>query len=814
MTTANKESLQNLIRRGSEYPGANYVVRPDGRRKRITPELVDDLCTEIEPGYKVERHLQDGDIVLFNRHPSLHKQSIMGHKVRVLPGRTFRIHPATAFPYNADFDGDETNIHAPQTEEARSEAEILLNVNNNIISSKNTINLIGGVADAVTGTYVLGRQTFDKAEADQILFQTGIINEGKAKSLTGLDVFKKIIPADAKITMPTDLSGENTFGSEDGVMVRELDKQVGREATVEAIERSFTLGSSYLTRRGYTLSLRDLFVPDKVRAETEKLIADATKKTEKIIEQAQSGSLELIPGKDVQESREVKISQVLNEVRTNIGKVINENLSEDGNISHMMAAGGGGSTMNISQIACSVGQQSLWDKRISFGYTDRTLPFFEKGDLGPAAHGFIKSSFFDGLTPTEFFFGAMTGRDALMDTALRTPKSGYLFRRIVSALQDMRLEYDGTVRDASGQLIQLKYGGDGKDVAQLHKLGQAAPGEAVGVVTAQSFGEASTQMVLNVFHSAGVAELQVTSGLPRLIEIFDARKEPSTPSMDIYLDKDHNNEKDARIVAEKIREVKLEEIAQEMNIDFATKRIEIMLDSEALKHVHVGAGKIMERLQDKGFDVTGDDTVLKLKAAKDLDFKELYKLKQKLRSTIVSGVKGVVQVVVSHKGRDYIVRTAGSNLKDVLEIKGINPNKVFSNNLHEIAKVLGIEAARQAIVNEIGKVLEGQGLDINERHLDLVADAMTTSGLVRGVTRMGIISHKSSVFARAAFETPDKQFVHATIQGKKDELASVVENIMLNQPVPVGTGLPGLLVKVTGPLIDKELEAKRAKAAA
>jgi len=251
-----------------------------------------------------------------------------------------------------------------------------------------------------------------------------------------------------------------------------------------------------------------------------------------------------------------------------------------------------------------------------------------------------------------------------------------------------------------------------------------------------------------------------------------------------------------------------------MNIDFGSKKIEIILDKNALKRVHVGANRIVERLQEKGFDVVGTDLSIKLKGAKDIDFRGLYKLKQKLRKTIISGIKGISQVVVTHKGRDFVVRTAGSNLKDILEVKGVNQSKVFSNNLHEIAKVLGIEAARQAIVNEISKVLEGQGLDINERHLDLVADAMTVSGVVRGVTRMGIISYKSSVFARAAFETPDKQFVHATMQGKKDELASVVENIMLNQPVPVGTGLPGLLVKVTGPLVDKKLEKKRARAAA
>src|SRR3989344_2734672 len=201
----------------------------------------------------------------------------------------------------------------------------------------------------------------------------------------------------------------------------------------------------------------------------------------------------------------------------------------------MINSGAGGSILNITQMGCVVRQQSLWNRRISFGYTDRTLSFFKKGDLSPEARGFVKSSYISGLKPSEFFFGAITGRDSLMDTALRTPKSGYLYRRLVSALQDLKVEYDGTVRDASENVIQFAFGDDGKDVARLHlKDNKTVPGEAVGVVTAQSFGEASTQMVLRTFHHAGVAQMQTTLGLPRLIEIFDARKTPSTPLMEIY----------------------------------------------------------------------------------------------------------------------------------------------------------------------------------------------------------------------------------------------------------------------------------------
>ncbi|MEK6898972.1 MAG: DNA-directed RNA polymerase subunit A' [Nanoarchaeota archaeon] len=802
VTIANLESMRDLIRKGENYPGANYVIRPDGKKKRISNELIEDLCVEIQPGYKIERHLRDGDIVLFNRHPSLHKQSLMAHYVKVLPDRTFRIHPAVAFPYNADFDGDECNIHSPQTEEARAEAMVLLDVKNNIISSKNNTNLVGCITDGITGTYLLSKDTLSKADAEQSLFVSGVTANLKGKEFGGKEVFEHLLPKGANTKITTEFIGSSAIGVEEGELIKAIDKHVSRQEVLEFVRGAFAIGSWHLSRKGYTLSLQDLNVSSKIREMTDKVISDAERKTGEIIQDASSGKLSLLPGKTLEESREVRIAQVLNEVRSEAGKIVKTNFPSDGNVSKMIAAGSAGSLLNITQIGCCVGQQILWDHRINFGYTNRTLSFFERGDLGPAARGFIKSSFIEGLKPTEFFFGAITGRDALMDTALRTPKSGYLYRRLVSALQDLKVEYDETVRDASGNIVQFLYGGDGLDVSGLHLGMKVPPGECVGVVTAQSFGEASTQMVLRTFHSAGVAEMQVTLGLPRLIEIFDARKKPSTPQMNIHLDKEFNNEKDARVVAEKIKEVTLAEVAKEIKVDFGGKKIEVEIDNVSLKTVHVGVSTIADRLKEKGFDCKARESSIVL-SVPDLGFKEIYKLKEKVKLAVISGVKGIKQVVVSNRGKDFVIITSGSNLKDVLLIKGVDKDRVSSNDIHETAEVLGIEAARQTIMNEIKKVLEGQGLEINIRHLDLIADAMTSSGVVKGVTRMGIVSDKSSIFARAAFETPDKQFINATIQGRKDELESVIENIMLNQPVPVGTGLPGLLVKVVGSLSGK-----------
>jgi DNA-directed RNA polymerase subunit A" len=382
---------------------------------------------------------------------------------------------------------------------------------------------------------------------------------------------------------------------------------------------------------------------------------------------------------------------------------------------------------------------------------------------------------------------------------------------LANALQDIRVEYDGTIRDSNNNIIEFEFGGDGLEISQLHKKGKVNPGEAIGIITAQSFGEASTQMVLRTFHFAGVSEMQVTTGLPRLIEIFDARKKPSSPKMEIYLEKEYNNEKDAKIFAEKIKEVSLKEVASEINLNFTDKRIEILIDKEGLRQTHTSIKKVVERLNELGFKAKEKENSITLNAG-EYSFKEIYKLKEKLKDTIISGIKNIQQVLIVKRERDFVVVTQGTNLKEMLTLKEINKNKLISNDLHEVSETFGIEVARQLIIEEIKEVLKTQGLDINIRHLMLVADAMTNTGDVKGVTRMGIIAQKASILARATFETPVKQFVNASIKGSKDKLSSVIENIILNQPVPVGTGLPGLLVRVIGPLVKSEEEKKTAKA--
>ncbi|MBS3085619.1 DNA-directed RNA polymerase subunit A' [Candidatus Pacearchaeota archaeon] len=817
VTDLNIEKLKKLIL-SDEYPSANYIVRPDGKRKKITSDLKDEIINELMPGYKVERHLQNGDLVLFNRHPSLHRGSLMAHYVKVLPGKTFRLHPAATFPYNADYDGDEMNIHSPQTEEALAEAKILLDVKKNLISPKNNTNWLGCKSDAITGNYLLSIGEFSKEYAEQILYRAGIEKHFNKKTVSGLEIFSGIIPKinfsnssisikDGEIT--SGVIDKTTFAEEDGELIKELDKKFGVNETVETIQKIFRLGTVHLTGRGITISVEDLDLEQDVINSADEIIKKAEERAQEIVHAYNDGTLEIIPGKTNEESREIKMLQVLNKVRTDIGKIVQEKFPKNNPVSYMIKSGGGGNILNITQMACCVGQQALWGRRIDLGYNERTLSFFKKGDLTPKAHGFIKSSFIKGLRPDEFFFGAITGRDSLMDTALRTPKSGYLYRRLANALQDLRVEYDGTIRDSNNKIIEFKYGDDGMDVSKLHLNGKLEPGEAIGIITAQSFGESSTQMALDVFHFAGVQEMQITQGLPRLIEIFDAKKKPSSPKMEIYLEPSYNNEKEAKILAEKIKEATVKDIASEISLDFSNKKIEIKIDEHALKLIHTSMKKVIERLNDAGYKVREKSDGISLNAS-EFDFKDMYKLKEKLKRVIISGIKGIKQILIVKRERDFVIITLGTNMKDILGLKEVNKNKTISNDLYEIVEVLGIEAGRQIIINEIQNVLQTQGLDIDIRHLKLVADAMSNTGEIKGVTRMGIVSQKSSVLARASFETPDKQFVNSTIKGIRDKLSSVIENIILNQPVPIGTGLPGLLVKVIGPLKKAESELKTA----
>ncbi|MCB9359313.1 DNA-directed RNA polymerase subunit A'' [Candidatus Woesearchaeota archaeon] len=336
-------------------------------------------------------------------------------------------------------------------------------------------------------------------------------------------------------------------------------------------------------------------------------------------------------------------------------------------------------------------------------------------------------------------------------------------------------------------------------IADEYKKTKVEPGECVGIVAAESIGEPGTQMTLNTFHFAGVAEMNVTMGLPRIIEILDAKKTLSSPMTEIFIKKSVANEKNVREYAIRIVERTLESAIDSIEINITGQRIDLQLKSDKLKDYGLTKGQIIKLLTKnlKGVTVKEKDDIItvSLKTKENL-INDLYTYKEKIKGMYISGVKGLKQVLPVRKDDEYMILASGLNLREILELDFVDSERTRSNDIYEIKEVLGIEAARQAIINEVFKVIEAQGLNVDIRHIKLVADTMCQTGEIKGITRFGVVNQKASVLARASFETPIKHVIEASLLGERDELTSVVENVMINQPIPVGTGLPGLITKV------------------
>jgi len=504
VTEWNLKEMRELVLRGPhEHPGANYVIRPDGRR--VDLRYVKDrsiLAEALGPGFIVERHIRNGDIVLFNRQPSLHRMSIMAHKVKVLPYKTFRLNLCVCPPYNADFDGDEMNLHVPQSEEARSEALTLMLVQEQMLSPRYGGPIIGGIQDYISGAYLLTRKTtlLTSEEAQDLLYnakyegglpEPTILKPGpywtgkqllslmlpkglncalKANACIKCDrCVKEDCPYDAFVLV---LDGELLMGvvdkksigaqQPDSVLHRII-KDYGVEVGREFIDNTFKLFLTFMNSWGLTTGLSDEELPLEAKMRIHDILEREKQRVLDIIEAYLRGELEPAPGQTLEETLEMKIHEVLAEARDKAGEIASRYLDPYSHTLIMARAGSRGSILNLTQLTACVGQQTVRGERIHRGYMDRTLPHFEVGDKGPTSRGFVTSNYKDGLSPTEFFFHAMGGREGLVDTAVRTSQSGYMQRRLINALQDLRVDYDQTVRDATGRIIQFKYGEDGVD---------------------------------------------------------------------------------------------------------------------------------------------------------------------------------------------------------------------------------------------------------------------------------------------------------------------------------------------------------------
>lgn len=369
--------------------------------------------------------------------------------------------------------------------------------------------------------------------------------------------------------------------------------------------------------------------------------------------------------------------------------------------------------------------------------------------------------------------------------------------KVELALENAGVEFpESYVEDLAAAYIRKNLNDDELDelitkVKSAYDRAHVEAGEAVGTVAAQSVGEPGTQMTMRTFHYAGVVELNVTLGLPRLIEIVDARKKISTPTMDIYFEGGKNQDEEfVKTTANKIGKSTINDVLSDFNLNYAEMKIEATLDPKKIEDKRLNYDEVIQKIEKafKKADIKDNEIVVE---PPKQNIRELRLLADKVRDLQISGIKGIGRVII-RKDDEWVIHTEGSNLGDILQIPGIDKVRTTTNDIHEIETVLGIEAARQAIIDETQNTLENQGLSVDVRHIMLVADMMTSEGIVKSIGRHGISGEKSSVLARAAFEETGKHLLRASIRGEVDNLTGIIENIIIGQPIPLGTGSVGV----------------------
>lgn len=513
----NKAKLQQRILNGvDKWPGANYVVKPKHNvRTYLKYGKLSAHAENLHVGDIVERHLEDGDIVLFNRQPSLHKLSILSHYVKVRPYRTFSLNECVCNPYNADFDGDEMNLHVPQTEEARAEAIELMGVKHNLSTPKNGEPIISAIQDFITAAYLLSSKDifYDRKTFTHICMY---MVDGNMKLdlppptvlkpvmlWTGKQVFNIMMrpnkDSPVKVNLdaacrqyrwvagqPPDLDkndgwlcvrnseimcgvmDKSTVGSgkKDSIFYIIL-RDYGPDAAVQAMNRMAKLSARWLTNQGFSIGISDVYPGGRLTELKEKLVEKAYEQCDAVIKKFKRGELEKAAGCDEEGTMENSISGILSKVRQEAGNACITELSRWNSPLIMATSGSKGSNINVSQMVAVVGQQIIGGKRVADGFEDRSLPHFAKNARQPPSKGFVKNSFFSGLNPTEFLFHAISGREGLVDTAVKTAETGYMSRRLMKSLEDLSTQYDNTVRNGSSHIVQFQYGDDMLDPVDM-----------------------------------------------------------------------------------------------------------------------------------------------------------------------------------------------------------------------------------------------------------------------------------------------------------------------------------------------------------
>ena len=447
-----------------------------------------------KPGLLVERHLIDGDVAIFNRQPSLHRMSMMVHEVRVMEGHTFRFNLAVCTPYNADFDGDEMNLHVIQSEEARAEAKILMRVQEHILTPRYGGAVIGGIHDHISGAYLLSRPgtLINRRHGLEMLGNidyTGelpaiVKDENGKECFRGQDIISLIIPDNihlrfrsrsnddvvVKNGMVEGTLDKRAIGAEDGRLLDAIVQTNGPELGAKFLDDFTRLSIAACTSLGFTTGIDD----EDLSAEALQSIKNANIEAGVLVQAAldkfgkDGRGYETRPGRTPRETLEEDIMVILDQGKQEAGDVAKNELAQSGstNAAVNMAISGARSSMdNLNMMAGSIGQAKVRGKRLERGYNERVLPHFRRGGRAAADRGFISSSFKRGLEPTEFFMLSISGRESLVDTAVRTAKSGYMQRRLINAMDDLKVYDDSmlSVRNTANRIIQFSYGEDGID---------------------------------------------------------------------------------------------------------------------------------------------------------------------------------------------------------------------------------------------------------------------------------------------------------------------------------------------------------------
>lgn len=962
----NIEKLRQCIRNGPhKHPGANFIIQPDGTKLHLKYCDRRIAARDLKYGCIVERHLEDGDIVLFNRQPSLHRMSIMSHRARIMPWRTLRFNESVCNPYNADFDGDEMNLHVPQTEEARTEALMLMGVQNNLCTPKNGEILVASTQDFLTSSFLVTRKDtfYDRSSFTLLcsylgdamenivlptpalikpielwtgkqLFSVLVRPNASTKVFLNLTVKEKIYTT-SEAMCPSDgfvyfrnselLSGQvgkATLGNgnKDG-MFSVLVRDYNSHAAASCMNRLAKFSARFIGNHGFSIGVDDVQPGEHLNQQKKKKIDEGYKECHDLIASYSKGALTSQPGCNAAQTLELKITGVLNQIRATAGNVCMDTLHWRNSPLIMSQCGSKGSPINISQMVACVGQQSVGGRRAPNGFIDRTLPHFPINSKTPAAKGFVANSFYTGLTATEFFFHTMGGREGLVDTAVKTAETGYMSRRLMKGLEDLSVFYDQTVRNASGGIVQFLYGDDGMDPAKMEgkdgkplnldqlfmKVMATCPqrgqdtlspdemlqmlndklsehdtssdggcsekfkqmltkfledrikllkstrralhldedrvgkkdssieeciaanisgisakqlqvfldtclsryhskkieaGASIGAIGAQSIGEPGTQMTLKTFHFAGVASMNVTLGVPRIKEIINAAKKISTPIITAEL-LSGQDVLSARIVKGSIEKAVLGEVAAAIKIVLKScqPNLVVKLDMQNIEALHMGISSdsvqlsILNhpkiKLKSEHVRVI-DKAKLRIYPAGTDKCKlqyELHKLKSMLPKVIVKGIPTVERAVINKTGDRYNLLVEGTNLLAVMGTPGVDAMKTKSNHIMEVNRTLGIEAARRSIIDEIQYTMKSHGMNIDSRHMMLLADLMTYKGEILGITRYGIAKMKSSVLMLASFEKTSEHLFNASYSGREDQIEGVSECIIMGIPMQLGTGI-------------------------